>query len=115
MAIVQRPNKIEAQEMEEETTNKEQSEIASNKNSKENQATEIAGNKMEMAEDVLEALWINASVGIIINHDSNSSLKSTIPISIVIIIIFLDKACVPVPGIKAYGICVSECGKRCPE
>lgn len=28
---------------------------------------------------------------------------------------FSEMACVPVPGIKAYGICVSECGKRCPE
>jgi len=63
MAIVQLPNKIEVPETEEETTNKEEeSEIMSNKNSKENLTTEIAGNRTEIAEAALEALWINALI-----------------------------------------------------
>ena len=63
MAIVQLPNKIEVPETEEETTNKEEGrEIMSSKNSKENLTTEIVGSRTEIAEDVLEALWINALV-----------------------------------------------------
>ena len=66
MAIVQLPNKIEVPETEEETTNKEEeSEIMSNKNSKENLTTEITGNRTEIAEAALEALWINALVKIL--------------------------------------------------
>ena len=63
MAIAQLPNKIEVPETEEETTNKEEGrEIMSSKNSKENLITEIVGSRTEIAEDVLEALWINALV-----------------------------------------------------
>ena len=71
MAIAQPPNKIEVPETEEETTNKEEeSEIMSNKNSKENLTTpEIAGNRTEVAADVLEAHWINALVKIIARID----------------------------------------------
>ena len=71
MEIAQLPNKIEVPETEEETTNKEEErEIMSNKNSKENLTAEIAGNRTEIAEDALEALWKNASVERFILIDS---------------------------------------------